>query len=69
MKHLLCEHQNTLAELKEDGLVSTEVLQKEQEKLENELHKEMRAIMVDMQELDNENLVKDLELVCRTQQV
>ncbi|KAM9366970.1 dynein regulatory complex subunit 4-like [Symphorus nematophorus] len=62
MKHLLCEHQNTISELKADDLVSTKVLQEEQEKLENELHKEMRAIMVDMQELDNETLVKELEL-------
>ena len=68
MKHLLCEHQNTIAELKADGLVSTEVMQKEQEELETELHKEMRAIMVDMQELDNENLIKELELVCGSHQ-
>lgn len=64
MKHLLCEHQNTISELKADGLVYREVMQKEQEHLETELHKEMTAIMVDMQELDNENLVKELELVC-----
>ncbi|XP_044058676.1 dynein regulatory complex subunit 4 [Siniperca chuatsi] len=62
MKHLLCEHQNTISELKADGLVSTEVVQKEQEQLETELHKKMRATMVDMQELDIENLVKELEL-------
>ncbi|XP_076593709.1 dynein regulatory complex subunit 4-like [Chaetodon auriga] len=62
MKHLLCEHQNTISELKAGGLVSTEAVQKEQEQLESELHKEMRAIMVDIQELDNENLVKELEL-------
>ncbi|XP_070688286.1 dynein regulatory complex subunit 4-like [Pempheris klunzingeri] len=62
MKHLLCEHQNTISELKADGLVSAEAAEKEQERLETELHKEMRAIMVDMQELDNENLVKELQL-------
>nr|XP_046241703.1 dynein regulatory complex subunit 4-like [Scatophagus argus] len=62
MKHLLCEHENTISELKADGLVSAEAVQKEQEQLETELHKEMRAIMVDIQELDNENLVKELEL-------
>lgn len=66
MKHLLCEHQNTISELKADNLVSTEVLQKEQEQLETELHEDMRAILVDMQELDNENLIKELELVCST---
>ncbi|KAI3377861.1 hypothetical protein L3Q82_008996 [Scortum barcoo] len=62
MKHLLCEHQNMISELRADGLVSTELMQKEQEQLENELHKEMRAIMVDMQELDNESLIRELEL-------
>ncbi|XP_071344416.1 dynein regulatory complex subunit 4-like isoform X2 [Trachinotus anak] len=62
MKHLLCEHQNTISELKAGALVSTEVLQNDQEQLEAELHKEMRAIMVDMQKLDNENLFKELEL-------
>ncbi|XP_022600311.1 growth arrest-specific protein 8-like [Seriola dumerili] len=62
MKHLLCEHQNTISELKEEGLVSTEVLQNEQEQLEAELRKEMRAIMVDMQKLDNESIFKELEL-------
>ncbi|TDH17068.1 hypothetical protein EPR50_G00005090 [Perca flavescens] len=62
MKHLLCEHQNMISELKADGLVSAQVVQKEQEELETQLQKDMRAIMVDMQELDNENLVKELEL-------
>lgn len=69
MKHLLCEHQNTISELKADGLVSAELLQKEQEQLETVLHKEMRAIMVDMQELNNENLIKELKLVCSTHKV
>lgn len=64
MKHLLCEKENTIAELKADGLVSTEHVQKEQEQLETELHKEMKVIMVDLQELDIEDLVKELELVC-----
>ncbi|XP_026233528.1 dynein regulatory complex subunit 4-like isoform X2 [Anabas testudineus] len=62
MKHLLCEHQNTISELTADGLVSSEVVQKEQEQLETKLHNEMKSIMVDMQELDNESLVKELEL-------
>uniref|UniRef100_A0A8C3B2D0 Dynein regulatory complex subunit 4 n=1 Tax=Cyclopterus lumpus TaxID=8103 RepID=A0A8C3B2D0_CYCLU len=62
MKHLLCEHQNTISELKADGLVHTQAVQEEQNKLETVLHKDMRAVMVDMQELDNENLVKELEL-------
>lgn len=69
MKHLLCEHQNTISELTADGLVSSEVVQKEQEQLETKLHNEMKSIMVDMQELDNESLVKELELVRSTHQV
>lgn len=64
MKHLLCEHQNTISELKAEGLVSTEVLQNEQEQLEAELHKEMEAIMVDMQRLDDEKIFRELEMVC-----
>ncbi|XP_072236608.1 dynein regulatory complex subunit 4-like [Leuresthes tenuis] len=62
MKHLLCEHQNTLSELKAYGSDSTEVLQAEQEQLEMELYKKMKALMIDMQELKNENLVRELEL-------
>ncbi|KAM7424042.1 hypothetical protein PAMA_000415 [Pampus argenteus] len=62
MKHLLCEHQNTISELKADGLMSTDVMQKEQEQLENELDKRMGGIKIDMQELDIESLVKELEL-------
>ena len=66
MKHLLCEHQNTISELKADGSVSTQLAHKEQEQIEAELHENMRAIKIDMQGLDNENLVKELELVCTT---
>ncbi|KAM4537125.1 dynein regulatory complex subunit 4-like isoform 1-T1 [Odontesthes bonariensis] len=62
MKHLLCEHQNTLSELTAHGSDSTEVLQAEQEQLEMMLYKKMKALMIDMQELDNENLVRELEL-------
>ncbi|XP_070760216.1 dynein regulatory complex subunit 4 [Enoplosus armatus] len=62
MKHLLCEHQNTISELKADVLVTAEVMQKEQEQIEAKLHKEMRATVADKQELANENLVKELEL-------
>ncbi|KAJ4946925.1 hypothetical protein JOQ06_008968 [Pogonophryne albipinna] len=62
MKHLLCEHQNTISELRADALVSTQEGQKEQGQLEAQLHKDMKAIMVDKQEHDNENLVKELDL-------
>ncbi|KAK2920246.1 dynein regulatory complex subunit 4 [Channa argus] len=62
MKHLLCEHENTISELKADALVSSKGVQEEQQRLEAELHYKMMSIMVDMQELDNENSVKELEL-------
>ncbi|XP_063737582.1 dynein regulatory complex subunit 4-like [Eleginops maclovinus] len=62
MKHLLCEHQNTISELRADALVFTQVRQKEQQQLETQLHKDMRAIMVDQQELNDENLMQELEL-------
>ncbi|XP_047436852.1 dynein regulatory complex subunit 4 [Mugil cephalus] len=61
MKHLLCEHQNTISELKAEGLVSTEAAQKEQKQLEAELLKKMRTIVEDTQELNSENLVKEME--------
>lgn len=69
MKHLLCEHQNAISEVKADTLVSVEALQKEQEQVEIEIHKNMRCVLVDTQELDIEHLVKELELVCTTHQV
>ncbi|KAM7416878.1 hypothetical protein PAMA_018788 [Pampus argenteus] len=50
MKHLLCEHQKTISELKVDGLTSTDAVQKEQARLETTLQ--------DVQELNVENLVK-----------
>ncbi|AWP01644.1 putative growth arrest-specific protein 8-like [Scophthalmus maximus] len=62
MKHLLCEHQNTMCELEADGLVSTEERHKEQKQLETKLREEMRAIKIDTQQISNENLVKELEL-------
>lgn len=69
MKHLLCEHQNAISEVKADSLVSVEALHKEQEQVETAIHKNMRSVLVDTQELDIEHLVKELELVCTTHQV
>lgn len=69
MKHLLCEHQNTVSELKADRLVAADALRKEQEELEDELFNKMRAITVEMQGLNVENHVKELELVCPTHHV
>lgn len=64
MKHVLCEHQNTISGLKADAVVSNEAMQKEQEKLEAEIHVEKEAIYVDMQDVENEKLAWDIELVC-----
>ncbi|KAG7513799.1 growth arrest-specific protein 8-like [Solea senegalensis] len=61
MKHLLCEHQNTISEFKAFDSLSTDARQKEQAKLEIKLHKEMTATMADML-VSNENLVKELKL-------
>uniref|UniRef100_A0A3B3B7Y9 Dynein regulatory complex subunit 4 n=1 Tax=Oryzias melastigma TaxID=30732 RepID=A0A3B3B7Y9_ORYME len=54
MKHLLCEHQSTISELKEEALVSKEKLQKELDQLELEFHKKIKAGMVEIQELNND---------------
>lgn len=66
LKYLRYEYHRTVSDLAAKGLVSSEVKNKEQEQLEAELHKEFSSILVDMQELDTENLVKELEEVCST---
>ncbi|CAJ1074734.1 dynein regulatory complex subunit 4 [Xyrichtys novacula] len=60
MKHLLCEHQNTISELEADAVVTTEAIQEEQQQLESELHRELQTIKGDMQDFDHENLYKEL---------
>lgn len=67
VKHLLCEQQNTISELKAEGIVSTTLMQNDHAALENELRKGSRALKVDLkeQELSNENLVKELKLVSK----
>uniref|UniRef100_A0A3P9H9A8 Dynein regulatory complex subunit 4 n=1 Tax=Oryzias latipes TaxID=8090 RepID=A0A3P9H9A8_ORYLA len=55
IKHLLCEHQSTISELKEEGLVSIKKLQKELDQLEMEFHKKIKAGMVDIQELNDDD--------------
>lgn len=55
MKHLLCEHQNTISELKAGSLVSADVCQKEYDELKAELFKTMAATMSDNGYLDFEN--------------
>ncbi|KAM3596061.1 uncharacterized protein V6R79_007671 [Siganus canaliculatus] len=63
MKHLLCEHQNTILELKADGSASTETIQKEEEQRELELQQEVKNSTLDMLELglNHENLAQELE--------
>ncbi|XP_013982530.1 dynein regulatory complex subunit 4 [Salmo salar] len=64
VKHLLYEHQNSISELKGEGVVSNKLMQKEHAELENELCKGMCTLKVDIkeQELSNENLIKGLKL-------
>ncbi|XP_026855247.2 dynein regulatory complex subunit 4 isoform X2 [Electrophorus electricus] len=64
VKHLLYEHQNSIVELKTEGVVATKLMQKEQAELEMELRKGMRNLKVDIkeQELSNENLIKSLKM-------
>ncbi|KAM3872149.1 dynein regulatory complex subunit 4-like [Diretmus argenteus] len=64
VKHLLYEHQNTISELKAEGVVSTKLMQNEHAELENELHEGRRSLKLDFKvlELSNENLEKELKL-------
>ncbi|XP_077420069.1 dynein regulatory complex subunit 4 isoform X2 [Vanacampus margaritifer] len=61
MKHLLCEHHNTISELESDRVTTAEAMENEQAQLERELHKKTTAIRNDMHEFDIENLVSELE--------
>ncbi|KAJ3593661.1 hypothetical protein NHX12_005995 [Muraenolepis orangiensis] len=64
VKHLLYEHQNSISELKAEGVVSTKLMQSEHGGLESELRKGVRALKVDLreQELGNESNIRDLKL-------
>ncbi|KAL7878490.1 hypothetical protein AOLI_G00094640 [Acnodon oligacanthus] len=63
VKHLLYEQQNSIAELKTEGVIATKLMQKEHADLENDLRKGMRTLKVDLkeQELSSENLIKSLK--------
>lgn len=63
MKHLLCEHHNTVTELEADIVTSTDVLEDEQSQLEADLYREMMGILVEMQESSCEDVFKELLLV------
>ncbi|XP_052008711.1 dynein regulatory complex subunit 4 [Xyrauchen texanus] len=64
VKHLLYEQQNSVSELKAEGVISCKLQQKEHAELENQLHKNIRCLKVDLkeQELSNENVLKNLQL-------
>uniref|UniRef100_A0A8C8FW65 Dynein regulatory complex subunit 4 n=1 Tax=Oncorhynchus tshawytscha TaxID=74940 RepID=A0A8C8FW65_ONCTS len=51
VKHLLYEHQNSISELKGEGVVSNKLMQKEHAELENELCKGMRNLKKNDQEI------------------
>lgn len=63
---MLYEQQNSIAELKTEGVVATKLLEKEQAVQENELRRGIRNLKVGLkeQELFSENYIKDLKLVC-----
>lgn len=64
VKHLLYEQQNSLSELKAEGVVSTKLLQKEHADLEKQLHKDLCNLKMDLkkQEMSSENVLKRLQL-------
>ncbi|KAF7699371.1 dynein regulatory complex subunit 4 [Silurus meridionalis] len=64
VKHLLYEQQNSITELKSEGVVAIKLLEKEQADQENELRKGLRSLKIDLREkeLSNENHIKNLKL-------
>uniref|UniRef100_A0A8C7F3R6 Dynein regulatory complex subunit 4 n=1 Tax=Oncorhynchus kisutch TaxID=8019 RepID=A0A8C7F3R6_ONCKI len=66
VKHLLYEHQNSISELKGEGVVSNKLMRKEHAELENELCKGMRTLKKNDQEMtktrnDFERQVREIE--------
>ncbi|XP_012708947.2 dynein regulatory complex subunit 4 [Fundulus heteroclitus] len=62
MKHLLCEHQNTISELEADVSASAKRLQDEQDQLEAELCEEILTILTDTQTINSEDVFRELQL-------
>ncbi|KAM4597244.1 dynein regulatory complex subunit 4-like [Fundulus diaphanus] len=62
MKHLLCEHQNTISELEADVSASAQGLQDEQDQLEAELCEEILTILADTQTVNSEDVFRELQL-------
>lgn len=69
MKYLLYEHQNTVTEVKAAGLASINACQKAHDEREAELYKTMAAIVVDNQNLDITDRLRELEQVSVSQHV
>ncbi|XP_041918460.1 dynein regulatory complex subunit 4 [Alosa pseudoharengus] len=64
VKHLLYEHQNSVSELKAEGVVITKVMQEEYSELESELLKEMKSLKMNLRdhELSKQSLIKSIKL-------
>ncbi|KAL1007328.1 hypothetical protein UPYG_G00085060 [Umbra pygmaea] len=64
VKHLLYEHQNSISELKAEGVVSTKLMQKEQAEVEKGLCKGVHNLKVEMKEkeISKDRVVKCLKL-------
>lgn len=63
MKHLLCEHQNSICELEAAAVTSTEVMKTEQENKEAKLLQDLRTLTLDVEELHADLVFKHQELV------
>uniref|UniRef100_A0A3B3ZEA0 Dynein regulatory complex subunit 4 n=1 Tax=Periophthalmus magnuspinnatus TaxID=409849 RepID=A0A3B3ZEA0_9GOBI len=63
MRHLLCEHQNTICELNADGVASKEALQAEQTLLEKKLRNDLASLLVDIHQVDTETPIMELKKV------
>lgn len=66
MRHLLCEHQNTICELNADRLASKEAMQAQQTILENGLRDHLGTLMEDIHQVDIEDPVIQLKQVSHT---
>ncbi|KAK7913055.1 hypothetical protein WMY93_013266 [Mugilogobius chulae] len=61
MRHLLCEHQNTICELKAEKIASKEALQAAQTVLENKLRHDLASLLVDVHQIDTDEPIMELK--------
>ncbi|KAJ0056138.1 hypothetical protein NL108_003420 [Boleophthalmus pectinirostris] len=61
MRHLLCEHQNTICELNTDAVTSKQALQAEQTLLENKLRNDLASLLIDIHHVDTETPIMELK--------